>query len=203
MNSVILLKQNEAPAGLIEIFERAVDWVSRYEIIDKIDGKSFGIYLYKDNVEVEIRLITEILDYIGVVDNVKQFVLSNYNITPLNEEFCVHFPLGSDALIRTHTKPTDEDHDNHNNPELGALGIKGFTLFADGSIKDIKYYYEKQSVVTTLKYSPSGNLLGKLTSSVDINTLPSKLSEVKISREDGQIYEMYSRHLYDSFKVGR
>ena len=196
MNSVILLKRNDANICLIEIFERAVEWVSRYEIIDKIDGKSFGIYLYKDNIEVETNLLGEILDYLDVVDSVKQFVLNNYDNTPLKEEFCLHFPLDSDALIRTHTKPTEEEYKKHINPELGSLGIKGFTLTSIGDIKDVKYYYMKNGVVTTLKYSPNGKYLDSLSSTVTTYTPP---MEVSINRDDGQSYRMYSHHNYDSF----
>lgn len=196
MNVLELLLQVGASAELLQIFQ-GVD-VSRYETIEKVDGKSFGIYLYKQDVIAETRLVSEILSYLGVTDKLKHFVLSNYHTTPGNEEFCLHFPLGSNALIRTHTKPTKQEYKKHGGSVLGPLGIKGYTLMNSGEIKDIKYYYCKDLVITTLKYTPSGELVDTLLTDchVDNHHTPTKIT---MYRRDGQVYRMYSHHLYDSF----
>lgn len=199
MNAVKLLKEFNAPIGLQGIFEKAGSLVSRYETIDKTDGKSFGIYLYKDNVEVETTLVNDILDYLKVSDGVRQFVLKNYRLTPGKEEFCLHFPLGSDALIRTHTKPTKDEHIQHKRVDLGSLGIKGFTLDRSGQIKDIKYYYLiNGDTITTLKYSTSGDLIDTITTKIKFGTTENA-HRLLMTRDDGQIYNMYSHHMYCSF----
>ena len=192
MTPVRLLQKINAPEGIVEIFSNTKVNVTRYEEIDKVDGKSFGIYLYKHNEEGEKKLVAGILDYLVVPERLKNFVLMNYDATPRGEEFCIHFPVGSNALIRTHTKPTESDYAHYGNNELGDLGIKGFTLTKEGDIKDVKYYYKKGSIITTVKYASDGQFLEEVITDCE----PIK---IVMRRRDGQVYQMYSQHLYNSF----
>jgi hypothetical protein len=196
MSVIDFLKQAKAPPELLQLFTNVN--VSRYEKIEKIDGKSFGIYLYKQDVDAELTRLTNILDYLNVVERLKTFVLGNYHITPSGEEFCLHFPIGSNALIRTHTKPSASEYKKYGKSQLGDLGIKGFTLTDAGEIKDIKYYYSREHTITTVKYSPGGKLLDVLLTDC-ITKRNSNGSEITMQRRDGQTYNMISHHFYNSF----
>lgn len=196
-----LITSNTTSKEMLSIFKLRGHIVKRYEVIQKLDGKSFGIYLYKDNPSGERSLLTDIILEVSTIQ-VLDFVLGVYESTPRGEEFCLHFPLDSDALIRCHTKPSAKEHNLYKDESVGSLGIKGFTLCNNGDIKDIKYYFMRNSEITTKKFGANNELRQVLTTDWRLQVcIPSTNLKIDMVREDGQTYDMYSLTNYDSFSL--
>jgi hypothetical protein len=197
-----LISLNTTNTRLISIFELRGHIVKRYEVIKKLDGASFGIYLYKDNPHSERSLLTDIVSEVSTIEAL-DFILEVYEDTPVGEEFCLHFPLDSEASLRCHTKPSFNEYIKYRDDYLGSLGIKGFTITQDGIVNEIKYYFMKDDIITTKKYTPTEVFKRAIKTyrilvSVDIKK---KRGNIYMHREDGQIYDMYTLTAYNSFSL--